>query len=168
MHPCVIFKFKGLDHFCKTLLLLACCWCSSNSYGILVRTLSSPLLHWPPPSMNVWFCVCVCANTLQHKAGASSKAAARPSNHSPSEKCCLAPYLLLNLAVLLLCHLSLWQLSSLLSLLNVSYRKYVFFLNLFLMSFFATMCLCPKQPGPKSLIPKFTLKIYYDYYYYYY
>lgn len=59
----------------------------------------------PPPPMHV--CVRVCASSLQHNAGASSKAAVGPANHKPLEKFCLPPFIYLTVPPSH--HLSLWQ-----------------------------------------------------------
>lgn len=117
---------QGVWPLLQSSVLIVYCWCTSNGYDIFVHTLALPLLHWPPPFVNVRFCVCVCANSLQPKAGASSKAAAGLTNHNPSEKCCLAPYLLLT--ALLSCHLSLWQpLFSILDLIQIMHLFYLLY-----------------------------------------
>lgn len=50
--------------------------------------------------------LCVCASSLQHNTGASSKAAVGPANHKPLEKFCLPPSIYLTVPPS--CYLSLW------------------------------------------------------------
>ncbi len=115
------------------------------------------LAHWyglcrsaPSPHACVYVCVCVyvCASSLQHKAGASTEAAARPTNHNPLEKCCLP--LFLYLTVPPSCHLSLWQPFYLFNL-YLWLSIHLFFFNLSIVS----LILYPYLPLPSPLTVKF-------------